>query len=541
MNIADTIKEDIKKAIPEIDEVHLEHPIELDHGDYSTNVAMVLGKKLNKNPKELAEEIISKLSNEKYIEKVEVAGPGFINFYLTRDFFTDSIKEILDTKKWGSNESLSGKKVMVEYTDPNAFKVFHIGHLMSNAIGESVSRLVDYSGAEVYRANYQGDVGLHVAKSLWAVEKKGFDVKNIEELGKAYVYGNSEYESNDEAKKEIIEINKKVYAEDESVMDVYKAGRQTSLDHFEELYKILGTKFDHYFFESDTWKKGKELVEEGLQKGIFEESEGAIVFKGEKYGLHTRVFLTGEGLTPYEAKDLGLAVLKEEIYPHDISIYITGMEQINYFDVVFKAAELLSPNLKGKLFHIGHGLMVAPGGKKFSSRKGEGVTGESLINDVKDVVVKRNENDLIINQIAVAAIKYTILKQSSGKNIVFDVEQSLSFEGNSGPYLQYAHTRAQSVLVKSDKKISSVPDSVHELERLLYRFPEVVERATKDYEPHNVTTYLTDLAGAFNNFYSNERIIDSDDEGYKLALTKAFQITMQNGLWILGIETPEKM
>lgn len=541
MNIADTIKENIKDILSEQEEVHLEHPTELNHGDYSTNVALILGKKLNKNPKEIAEGIISQLKEEKYIEKVEVAGPGFINFYLSRDFFTDSVKEIIEIENWGSNRNLEGKMIMVEYTDPNPFKPFHIGHLMSNAIGESISRLAEAAYANVYHVNYQGDIGLHVAKAIWAIQNQNFDVEKIEELGKAYVYGSLQYDENEEAKKEIIEINKKIYAEDKSVEDAYKKGKQTSLDHFEELYKVLGTKFDHYFFESETWKTGKELVEEGLKEGIFEESDGAIIFRGEKYGLHTRVFITKEGIPTYETKDLGLIIAKNEIYPHDTSIYVTGIEQLNYFDVVFKAATLLRPEFEGKLKHIGHGLMSGPGGKKISSRKGQTITGESFIEDVRKEVSKRNDNDLIINQISVAAIKYTILKQSSRKNIVFDLDQALSFEGNSGPYLQYSHTRAQSVLSKSDKEIGKIPNTVHELERLLYRFPEAVERASQDYEPHYVTTYLTDLAGAFNNFYANERIIDSEEEGYKLALTKAFQKTMQNGLWILGIETPERM
>lgn len=541
MNIADKIKENIKAILPELEEVHLEHPTDLDHGDYSTNIALVLGKKLNKNPKELAEEIIPALKEEDYIEKVEIAGPGFINFYLNRDFFTESVKEILEAENWGSNESLDNKMIMVEYTQPNPFKPFHIGHLMSNTIGESIARLAEVSNANVFHANYQGDVGLHVAKAIWAIQKKGFDVENVDDLGKAYVYGNEQYEESEEVKNEIIEVNKKIYSEDKSIEDVYVKGRQTSLDHFEELYKILGTKFDHYFFESETWRKGKELVEEGLKEGIFEESEGAVIFKGEEHGLHTRVFLTSQGITPYEAKDLGLILLKNEIYPFDLSITITAVEQNNYFDVVFKAATLLRPEFEGKLKHIGHGMMTGPGGKKMSSRKGDTITGESFILDVKEAVAKRNDDEVIINQVAVAAIKYTILKQSSGKNIVFDLEQSLSFEGNSGPYLQYAHTRAQSVLSKSEKDIDKIPESVHELERLLYRFPEVVERASNDYEPHYLTTYLTDLAGAFNNFYANERIIDSEEEGYKLALTKAFQITMNNGLWILGIETPERM
>jgi len=547
------IREELKKAIKEaisvlgfeIEDIHLEHPADLSYGDYSTNVAMVLGKVNSRNPKELAQEIADKISENKSIEKVEVAGAGFINFYLSQEFFTESIKEILKEKdKWGSNGSLKKQKIIVEYTDPNPFKEFHIGHLMSNAVGESISRLVEFSGARVVRANYQGDVGLHVAKAIFGKQK------NPEmPFGDAYAYGSQNYEDN---KDEIKEINKKVYEKsDESINKLYDEGRKVSLEHFEEIYKKLGTKFDEYFFESETGPKGYKLVEENIGK-IFEESDGAVIFKGEDVGLHTRVFLNSEGLPTYEAKDLALAKIKSKRFDYDKSIVITGNEIKEYYKVILEVMKQIFPELAEKTKHVPHGMLRLPSGK-MSSRTGDVITGESLIDEVQARVFNKM-NDLSIEnkaqiseQIAIGAIKYSILKQSAGKDIIFDMDKSLSFEGDSGPYLQYSHTRASAVLEKAKKgKIktsfkTNLTETI-ELEKLLYRFRDVVERANMEYEPHYVTTYLTELASAFNSFYAKEKIVDdSNTAPYKVALTEAFKITMKNGLWLLGIKTPERM
>lgn len=552
--IRDNLKEAIKTAVLElgleIEDVHLEHPADLANGDYSTNVAMVLGKKVGKNPKELAQEITDNIKELKEVEKIEVAGAGFINFHLSQEFFAGSIEEILKAgDKWGSNETLKGQETMVEYTDPNPFKEFHIGHLMSNAIGESISRLVEFSGAETKRANYQGDVGLHVAKAIFGKQK------NPEmAFGTAYAEGNSAYEEDEKAKEEIKEINKKVYNKsDEEINKLYDEGKKVSLEHFEEIYKKLDTKFDEYFFESETGPIGEKLVEENVGK-VFEESDGAVIFKGEDVGLHTRVFINSEGLPTYEAKDLALAKVKADRYGYDKSIVITASEQKEYYKVVLASMKEIFPDLSESTKHITHGMLRLPSGK-MSSRTGDVITGESLIDEVNEKVLeKMKDSDIegkaeIAEQVAVGAIKYSILKQSAGKDIIFDYDKSLSFEGDSGPYLQYSHTRASAVLekAKEEKIIPSINDRVNdretvELEKLLYRFPEVVERANKEYEPHYVTIYLTELAGAFNSFYAKEKIVEeSDTAAYKVALTQAFKTTIKNGLWLLGIKTPNRM
>ncbi|OGG47694.1 arginine--tRNA ligase [Candidatus Kaiserbacteria bacterium RIFCSPHIGHO2_02_FULL_50_9] len=561
--IVEKIKQSIMEALKSlglsIPDIYLEHPADILHGDYASNVALVLAKSQGGNPRELAEKVVRYIVQQQLeeVEKVDVAGAGFINFFLSRDFFAGNVRKILESgEEWGKNKMLLGKKVMVEYTDPNPFKEFHIGHLMSNAIGESIARLIEFSGAEVKRASYQGDVGLHVAKALWGKMKK----PNVK-WGEAYGWGAAKYEEEEEAKKEIREINKEIYeslygkgSKKKDLLELYSEGKAESFREFEKIYKKLGTfnektgtGFDYYYFESYSGVYGKRIVEEHPE--VFEQSEGAIVFRGGKEGLHTRVFLNSEGLPTYEAKEIGLAFLKEERHPADIFVSITGNEIVEYFKVVLAALRRINAKLAEKIVHIPHGMLRLPSGK-MSSRTGDIVTAESLIDEVsKRVKEKMSERATgkeqeTIEAIAIGAIKYSILKQGMGSDIVFDFEKSVSFEGDSGPYLQYAATRAHSILGRagSADNVERVPKEVIEIERLLYRFPEIVERAAREYEPHYVATFLTELAGTFNSWYAKEKIIDDTPESpYKLALTKAFHQTMMNGLFLLGIKTPERM
>ena len=536
-------------------EPELAHPAELSHGDYATNVVLIAAKKIGENPKTFAEKIVAALGSIEGIEKIEVAGPGFINFHLARTVFAESVHHILSTPDtWGSNEDAKGRKVVVEYSQPNPFKPFHIGHLMSTTIGESLSRLVEWAGANVFRANYQGDIGPHVAKCIWGLQKKGGDPHDVKALGDAYVFGNTAYEDDPKAKEEIDALNVRLYAKDDVLKDVYDAGRAASLARFEEIYTTLGTHFDHYFFESETGPIGLMMVEEGLKKGIFEKSDGAIIYKGETRGLHTRVFVTSKGIQTYETKELGLAKAKYGLFPYDLNLTTVAVEQDGYFKVIESALAELWPEIKGKYTHVPHGMMQLTTGK-MSSRKGNVITGESLIEEMRQKAFeKMADRDLgeakqaVADSVAVAAIKYAVLKQGTGKNIIFDPEQSLSFEGDSGPYLQYSHVRAFSVLRKAEEenivaRVEGASMAVTELERLLYRFPEIVARAQKEYEPHHITTYLTDIAGAFNSWYAKEQIVKKDDSTspYKVALTEAFAQTMRNGLWLLGISVPAKM
>ncbi len=577
MHMQQEITAAIQKALAVLDlpkvSFTVERPAELLHGDYYTNVAMVVFRKLAaavdshadeihwagkwKNPHELAQHLKKELHGKiDGVEKIEVAGPGFINFYLSRDAIVSEIQKAATDASWGSNSLQRDKTVMVEYTQPNPFKPFHIGHLMSNTFGESLVRLLRNANAKVIPVNYQGDVGLHIAKAIWGLQKKGYDASDVLEIGEAYVFGNTAYEDDVDAKTEIITINKQVYAQDPAIMPLYTRGRAVTLARFEEIYAMLGTHFEHYFFESEVWKVGEQLVRDGLQKGVFEESEGAIVFRGEKAGLHTRVFITKEGLPTYDAKDLGLAMAKLAYASFDLSITVTATEQGEYFKVVFEALAELRPELRGKFIRVTHGLLKLTTGK-MSSRKGNVITGESLLLDLKEAAKEKMQGrelpdaDKVAEQVAVGAIKYAVLKQGSGKDIIFDPEKSLSLEGDSGPYLQYALVRARSLIKKAEE--ANVSDAVIDLsdiaefvaaltlDRVLIHFPEVVEHAVQELEPHYVTTYLTELAAAFNSWYANTRVIGGEYPSYALTLARAFEHTMSRGLALLGIPAPEEM
>jgi arginyl-tRNA synthetase len=587
----DLIQESVKEIGLEVTDFDLSHPPSAAMGDYSTNAALLGAKQAGKNQRELAEEVITKLrnANSEWIDRVEVAGPGFINFYLQPDYFVAKLKETLSEDfNLSLNTSLSGKKVMVEFTDPNPFKEFHIGHLYSNSVGESIARLLEASGAEVKRANYQGDVGLHVAKAVWGMGRQLTDNNQqltditpfaVEDrakwLGEAYALGAAAYEEDAVAKDEIIQINRQVYEEDPEVHELYMAGRQWSLDYFEMIYARLGMKFDYYYFESKAGPRGLEIVKEFLSKGVFKESQGAVIFPGEDHGLHTRVFINSLGLPTYEAKELGLAFTKEHDFPFDISISVTGNEINEYFKVLIKALSLIKPELAEKIRHISHGMVRLPEGK-MSSRKGNVLTGEWLLNEAKSRLRTSypGMGEETLEIVAVGAVKWALLRSGIGKDISFNIDESVSFEGDSGPYIQYTYARTESVLRKSEIRnpksetnwtfdIGHLTLDIEELTllKLLDRYSEVVEEAGKHYSPNLVTNYLFDLAQAFNHFYQKQRILDPENshprEGedqqipgqagndnirtFRLALTQATGNVLRSGLHLLGIKAPEKM
>jgi len=543
------IREAVAQALAKRGAEHVtfmvEWPTDMAHGDFAVNAALAASKQLGINPRQLAEELVPELAEAlgDAVSGIEVAGPGFINFFLARTVFTE-VLDVAGESEWGTGTLNQGVRTMVEYTDPNPFKQMHIGHLMSNTIGEAISRLIENSGSDVARANYQGDVGPHVARALWALQKAGvIEPVSAQELGDAYVKGNKAAEESPEAKAEIDAINKAVYAgEDHDLMELWRKGREVSLTAFEEIYKVLGTKFDYYFFESECSSIGTDIVQSGLERGVFELSDGAIVYKGEEKGLHTRVFITSHNTPTYDAKELGLAILKEERWPSDRSIILTAAEQTGHFEVVLAAMQETAPLLGAKTTHIPHGFLKLATGK-MSSREGNVILAADLINSVIEKASEKNTDPIVAEQVAIGALKYMILRQAPGGDIIFDFDKSLSLEGDSGPYLQYAYVRALSILNQKPvpSSIDEIPEAPYTLERMLVRFPKVLEQAEQNRAPHHVVQYLTQLAGEWNSFYAQNRILDAEYESYKLLLVRAFVNTMKKGMWVLGMPAPEKM
>jgi arginyl-tRNA synthetase len=336
---------------------------------------------------------------------------------------------------------------------------------------------------------------------------------------------------------------------------LYDWGREASLSYFQELYKRLDTRIDVSFYESQVADDGMKIVEHWLEQGVFEKSDGAIIFPGEKYGLHSRVFITSQGLPTYEAKELGLTKQKFELHDFDTSIVITAPEQNDYFRVVLKAMEHIYPEIARRTKHLNNGLMRFASGK-MSSRAGNVIAAEALISDIEGLVYEKikdreftdSEKKDLAAKVALGAIKYSILKQSVGRDIIFDPEKSISFEGDSGPYIQYTYVRAKSILAKAKKEgiegdVTVSDGELVRLEKMLYLFPEIVERASNDEAPNYIATYLTALAGEFNSYYASTQVVDQKDptSAHKVALTEGLSWVIKNGLWLLGIAAPEKM
>ena len=525
----------------------VERPSDMQFGDYATNAALAASKALGKNPKELADELARLLIDElgaTIASHITVAGPGFVNITLAREAVSFAIAEA-DAKgeEWGKGTEENGKRIIVEYSNPNAFKEMHIGHLVGTVVGESVSRLIENAGATLARDTFGGDIGPNVAKALWGLRQKSInEPTTAQEIGVAYAEGSNAYESDPKAKEEIDELNQAIYAgADRELMDLWRKGRAVSVEEFRRIWKLLGTHFDFEFFDSDTTDIGLRVVRDGLAKGIFQESDGAIIYNGEEKRVHTMVFITSHHTPTYEAKDIGLAFLKEERWPSDKVIIVTGNEQAGRFKTVLAAIADMNASLAAKIIHLATGFLKLASGK-MSSREGNVITASDFIIEVIDRASEKNADPLIAEQVAIGAIKYMILRQAPGSDIVFDPEKSLSLDGDSGPYLQYALVRARKILTYTGGESGTdIPASPYTIERLILHFPEVVARAARELAPNLLVNYLTELASEWNSFYATEQVLGSSEEIYKQRVTRAFANTMMNGLKLLGIPAPEKM
>lgn len=523
-------------------------------GDFATNVALQLAGRLGNppagGPREVAQAIVEGLQSD-LIAKAEVAGPGFINITLTGT----ALKSLVKTEP---SASLVGKKYAVEYSDPNPFKPLHAGHLYTTLVGDTIARLVERAGAETIRLNFGGDVGLHVGKSMWAILKSlgGEEPDRLADipeedraawLGQRYVEGNNAYEDDETAKAEIIAVNKRVYAlhtendKDSPFAQIYWTCRQWSYDYFSVLYKQLGVApFDRFIPESEVADLGLKTVREHPE--VYEESDGAVIFDGEKHGLHKRVFINSEGLPTYEAKDVGLSLTKWQDYQFDKSIIITANEQEQYMQVVIKSIEQFAPEPAQRTHHITHGVVKLAGGVKMSSRKGNVVTALEILEAAREAGRASGTNpseDTIL-----AAVKYAFAKNRIGGDIIYDPTESIALEGNSGPYLQYAHARARSILKKAETA-GSLAGELQPDERSLLRkigqYAETVELATMELMPHHICTFLYELAQKFNSFYEHNRVIGDERQSVRLALVEKYADTLKAGLELLGIHAPDQM
>ena len=544
-------------------EVILSRP-EAKFGDLATNVALTLAGRLGKNPREIAEQIATELKNHDDFTSVEIAGAGFINMRLSDAYLTRELGEMLAMPNdYGRPSTYKNQIVVTEFSDPNPFKVLHVGHLYTSIVGDAISRLIELAGGEVHRVNFGGDVGMHVAKCMWGIitklggenpESLPIDLpigERMQWVASSYVDGNKAYE-NDETKAEIADINKRIYRifdEDDHDSDfakIYWACRTWSYEYFDDFYDRVGMKFEKYYPESATTPLGLKTVQEQTEKGVFKESNGAIVFDGEPYGLHTRVFINSNGLPTYEAKDVGLSLMKWQDYHFDKSFIITGADIVDYMKVVIKSIEQFEPEMAARTEHITHGMMKLAGAVKMASRLGNFLKAEDVLDMVENY---QKEAQGAINQDTVlGAVRYALLKNRLGPDIIFEPETSVNAQGNSGPYLQYSHARARSILRKigfngqdSLAKNQDFDEYERSLMVKLTEWPEILAMAVDELVPHVICTYMYELAQIFNRFYENSRVEGDPRASVRTCLVAAYADILRNGLGALGIVAPEKM
>lgn len=527
-------------------------------GDYATNIALQLAKPLGRQPREIAEQLKTYIdtNNNGSIAEVTVAGPGFINITLSDKALSQTLEAIeQNPEQFGKNELLKGKKIVIETNNPNPFKELHIGHAYNIIVANAIANILEAGGADVHRVSYHGDVGLHVGKSMWAIlahikndPNKLADIAKDERaafLSKMYAKGAEAYEKDEAAKADIEALAMQSFSLDDAVYkEVYETCRAWSFEYFDALFaKLRSVPVEKRYLERDTDELGRELVMQNVGE-VFTESDGAIIYEGEKDGLHTRVFISQRGTTLYEARDIGLAALKDQDFSMDESIVVTAQEQAEYFKVVYAALANFMPELALKCVNIPHGIVKLTTGK-MSSRTGDVINIEWLFDATAKAMETKGYNSAAPEDNQFAAIAYLFLKNRIGHDTVFDPEESVSLEGNTGPYLQYAHARARSILAKSEREAAFDGISLQANERSLLRkismYPETVEYAVTEQIPHHICTYLYELAQTFNRFYEHNRIIDDEREALRLTLVKAYASTLRNGLELLNIPAPDRM
>jgi arginyl-tRNA synthetase len=580
------LKNDLSKIVQKVvgqvfpdhadDPVEIEYPTDPTHGDYSCNSALRLAKKVGKNPREVAQSIVAAFEKPDFIQTIEIAGPGFINFYVAPEYLVGNLRGILSgASDYGQTSAGAKKKVMIEYSQPNTNKPMHIGHMRNNFLGMAVANLLGANGYESIPVNYVGDIGIHIAKSMLGYEKWGrstspesSDAKGDYFVGKFYKQFEKELQKVEGGDQELMEqaqeIVRKWEKEDPATRELWNKMNDWVYDGWTESYERQGCRFEHYFYESTYNDSGKEIAKEALEKGIAERAEnGAIIAKLEDHGYPDKVLLRGDGTSIYATKDLKLAEENFAEFGLDGRIYVVASQQKLYLEQVFKILELLGYEYASRCFHLAYGVVGLPDGM-MSSRKGNVIYADDLMNEVHNLAyeqVKKRNTDKdekwlhkTAELITVGALKYAILKIDPTQNITYDPKESVRFDGDTGPYLQYTHARIKSILrrTEDDNELLNKPVSAEHLVepeeiallRKLQLFPEVVASAMTEYRVNTIANYLHDLAALFNSFYTKHQVLDAPTPEKRIArlqLIAAVAQVLKNGLAILGIEAPERM
>jgi len=572
LNLIKKSIKDIQKegnlAKVEIPKIGIEIPENKIHGDYSTNMAMVMAKILKKDPMEIANLLGSrfKVKGLRYFDKVEVVKPGFINFFLSKEFFIKELKRIIKEKdKYGKSKFGKGKTVVIDYSSPNIAKPFGIGHLRSTIIGQALYNIYKFLGWECIGDNHLGDWGTQFGKLIVAIKKWGGErIKNlsINDLEELYVKFHEAAEKDPKLDEEARIWFKKLEEGAQEARRIWKICVDISLKEFDRIYKLLGVKIDYVLGESFYEGMLKEIVKEAKEKKVAIESQGALIIQYPKNLLPPAMILKSDGGTIYFTRDLATVKYRLKRWRPDLIIYEVGTEQTLHLQQLFRAVEILGWAKKEKFFHVAHGLYRTKTGK-FSTRRGETVHLEEVLKEAilraREIIEKseterglsEKEKEKVAKIVGIGAVKYNDLSQHYSRDIVFDWEKILNLKGNSGPYLQYTYARCKSVLRKAKTKIDPKKIKVldfnkeeEDILREIYKFPEVVQEADERFSPNLICNFIFNLAQKYNLFYDLHPILEAKTAELKilrLALTAVTAQILQNSLSLLGISVLEKM
>jgi arginyl-tRNA synthetase len=544
-------KEDIEKL--------LEIPPSSELGDYAFP-CFSLAKIFKKNPIEIAKDLANKLKPSKDIEKIQATG-AYINFFINPVYFADQVLKIKES--YGKSKATK-EKIMVEFASPNTNKPLHLGHLRNMSIGESISRVLELNGKKVIRANLNNDRGVHICKSMLSYKLFGKGktpssekIKSDHFIGDYYVMFSQKSKENPQLEQEAQGMLVKWEAGDKEVRSLWKKMNTWALDGFKETYSLFGIKFDKEYYESEIYDKAREIVDLGLKKKVFTKREdGAVIINLEKENLGEKVILRADGTSIYITQDLYLAKLKDEEFKLDGSIYVVANEQNYHFQVLLAVLKKLGFSFSDNLHHLSYGMVNLPEGR-MKSREGTVVDADDLIQETQNLARKELESRYKLSKselesrslkIALAAIKYSLLKIDIAKDMIFNPNEAISFEGDTGPYLQYSYARASSILKKSleskklkNNKVTKLEVSEIALIKELLAFPQKVEESSLHLSPHIIANYTFSLAQKFSDFYHNCPVIGSENASFRLDLVRKFRLVMSSSLSLLGIDVIEEM
>ncbi len=576
MLIQDQIRKDLTAILEKLNisskDLKIEHPVNFEHGDYATNIAMQTKTKEDLIPFDLANKIVDTWRASglpEYLAKIEIAKPGFINFWLDQKFLINQLSQVIKEKeKYGSEPIGKGKTVVIDYSSPNIAKFFGIGHLRSTIIGQAIYNLYQFLGYRTVGVNHLGDWGTQFGKLIVAIKKwnKG-NVNDLtfEKLEKLYVKFHSRAEKDPKLEDEARLWFKKLGEKDPEAKKIWQACIEISLKEFDRIYELLGIKIDHCLGESFYEDKSKDIIDLAKRKKVAVKSQGALVIKLPELKIPPALLLKSDGATTYWARDLACIAYRQKRWQPDLYLYEVGVDQQLHFKQTFASAVKLGLGKIDQFVHISHGLIRLQDGK-MSTRRGKTIHLEKVLNEsikkAEKIITKaKNKKEIGIREqksiaqaVGIGAVKYFDLSHHRSSDIVFDWDKIFILEGNSAPYLQYTYARCLSILNKQSEE--SINDSQEEasgarlkpeeitLLRTIYKFPEILIEAANSFAPNLVCNFLFDLAQKYNLFYNRLPILGAERKEIiqrRLFLTLAVSQLLKNGLQILGIETPERM